>query len=157
MVGLTDAQGSHNCHQVGWRRKSPGGARFQRPSKSPGEGAGVFSSPRLPKSLYRMCFATLALKFWAYGKEMVVPTRQTWSGPQLPEIMDEAVCLPVETERQEHAGGSPALSKADSTADHQHVGRWSAVTGRIRTSGSVTTSASVHPHLRLLSLAQGWW
>lgn len=44
---------------------------------------------------------TLALKFWACGKDMVVPTRQTWSRPQLPEIMDEAVCLHVETERQE--------------------------------------------------------
>lgn len=152
MVRLTDAQGSHNCHQVGWRKRSPGGARFQRPSKSPGEGAGVFL-----RVFTECALATLALKFWACGKEMVVPTRQTWSGPQLPEIMDEAVCLPVETERQEHAGGSPALSKADSTADHQHVGRWSAVTGRIHTSGSVTTSASIHPHLRLLSLAQGWW
>lgn len=57
----------------------------------------------------------LPLGFWVCGNKTVVPTRQTWSRHQLPEIPDEATCpdLPVKN-RSMHKVVS--LSKTGSAA-----------------------------------------
>lgn len=109
MVGLTDAQGSHTCHQVVWRRRSPGGAQALETFQSTWRGQASFRAPDFLRVFTEHALVTLALRFWACGKDIVVATRQTWSRPQLPEIMNEAFCLPMETERQEHAGCSCSL------------------------------------------------
>lgn len=58
--------------------------RLQRLSKHPGERAGIFQAPDFLRVSTERALVTVALRFWTRGREIVVPTRQTWSRPKPP-------------------------------------------------------------------------
>lgn len=114
-------------------------------------GQASFQAPDFLRVFIERALVTVALRFWTYGWEIVVPTRQTWSRPKCPEIGDETVFLPLETERQERAGGSPALCKAGSCRARMRSGL---LPQRGVGLGLVTPSAGAFPVLALP--CSGW-